>query len=101
MLASSDYATVNNVLARWKNQPDSPLRHVGNAWELAAPLDSWSLLAKSITQADLDRYKTVALAVLAESDPALTLESNERYLASFHGKEIQAFKCSKTGLVEV
>ena len=33
-LACSDYAAINRVLARWKNQPDSPLRHVGDAWEL-------------------------------------------------------------------
>ena len=100
VLASSDYHSVNNVLARWKNQPDSPLRHIGDTWELAAPLDAWSLLSKAITQDDLDRYKKVALSVLRESDPALTLKSNERYLASFHGKKFKHSSALRRGLVE-
>ena len=99
-LAASEYASVNHVVARWKNQPDSPLRQVADAWELAAPLDAWSLLSKSINQADLDRYKKVALAVLGESDPTLTLESNERYLASFQGKKFKHSSALRRGLVE-
>lgn len=99
-LACSDYAAINRVLARWRNQSDSPLRHVGNAWELAAPLDAWSLLSRSITKDDLDRYRKVTLKVLGESDPALTLQPDERHLSSLYGKKFTHSSALRRALVE-
>ena len=99
-LAGYDYITISRLLARCRNQPDCPVRQIGDAWTLLAPLDAWSLLAKFITDVDLDRYHQVVLDILGEADPALTLDPNERRLASLHNKEFRHSDALRRGLAE-
>src|SRR5580658_5736475 len=47
-LAGASYDELNRRLMRLRNQPDSPLRKIGDTWLLTAAMDSWSLLASSI-----------------------------------------------------
>jgi addiction module HigA family antidote len=99
-LAGYDYTGISRLLARCRNQPDPPLRQIGDTWTLVAPLDAWSLLAKFITDVDLDRYHKVVLEILGEPDPALTLDPNERWLASLHQNEFRHSDSLRRGLAE-
>ena len=99
-LAGCDYIAISRLLARCRNQTDCPIRQIGDTWTLVAPLDAWSLLAKFLTDVDLDRYHKTALEILGEPDPALTLDPNERWLASLHQKEFRHSDALRRGLAE-
>lgn len=99
-LTGADYTGVSRLLARWKNQPDSPVRQLGDTWTFVAPLDAWSLLSKFMTDIDLDRYQKTVVEILGEPDPALTLDPNERWLASLHQKEFRHSDALRRGLAE-
>ena len=99
-LAGCDYIAISRLLARCRNQSDCPIRQIGDTWTLVAPLDAWSLLAKFLTDLDLDRYHKVALEILGEPDPALTLDPNERWLATLHQKEFRHSDALRRGLAE-
>ena len=99
-LTGYEYTVVSRLLARLKNQSDSPVRQLGDTWTFVAPLDAWSLLAKFTTDIDLDTYQKIAVDILGESDPALTLDPNERWLASLHRKEFRHSDALRRGLAE-
>lgn len=99
-LAGCDYLSISRLLVRCKNQPDCPVRQIGDTWTLVAPLDAWSLLAKFITDVEFDRYRKVVLEVLGESDPALQLEPSERWLAKLHNKDFKYSDSLRRGLAE-
>ena len=86
-LAGTGYETVSKTLMRWINQPDAPIRRIGDAWSLVAPLDAWSLLSRFISESVLERFSQTVQDVLGESDPKLQLAPGERWLANLHGKE--------------
>lgn len=99
-LADVSYEEVSRRLSRWQHQPDSPVRKIGDMWLLTAPMDAWSLVASSITEADRTRYRRVILAVLGESDPALALPAGERWQASFRKAVFRHSGALRRGLAE-
>ena len=99
-LAGTGYEAVSKTLMRWKNQPDAPIRRIGDAWSLVAPLDAWSLLGGFISDTDLERFTQTVEDVLGESDPKLQLAPKERWLAHLHEKEFKYSGALKQGLAE-
>jgi addiction module HigA family antidote len=97
-LAGTDYEIVSRTVMRWKNQPDAPVRRIGEAWSLVAPLDAWSLLSRFISDIDLERFSQVVLDVLGEGDPKLQLVPSERWLANLRGKEFKYSNALRQGL---
>jgi len=97
-LAGGDYTSVARVLTQWRNQPDSPVRRLGDVWSLVAPLDSWSRLTRLLTGEDIDRFTSVLIAVLGASDPSLDLPPDKRWLANVHGKQFQHSHALREGL---
>jgi hypothetical protein len=99
-LAGIDYEAVSKTVMRWKNQPDAPIRRIGDTWTLIAPLDAWSLLGRFISDTDLERFSQTVHVVLGETDPKLQLAPNERWLADLHGKEFRYSTAIRRGLAE-
>ena len=84
-LANQSYDAVIADLARLVGAFDSPLQKVGPAWRITSPSDAWILLAHHLTRADLDRFETLAQAVLGAPDPRFDMEPDKRWMASVHG----------------
>lgn len=80
-LAAMPYADVTAEIAPLASTIDGPLRKVGNAWKVASPQDAWSLLAKHLSPADMDRFRSVALDVLGAHDPRFDMDPEERWLS--------------------
>lgn len=80
-LATMPYADVAAAIAPLASAMDGPLRKVGNAWKVASPQDTWSLLAKHLTPTDLERFRAVALDVLGAHDPRFDMDPEERWLS--------------------
>ncbi|MDK8193238.1 hypothetical protein QP794_24425 [Paenibacillus sp. UMB7766-LJ446] len=84
-LAQCPYDELNEVLVRWANESDPPIRRIGHAWYVISKEDAWSLLIRSITPADIDKFRTVAIKVLSTSDPAFELPVEEQWMAGILG----------------
>lgn len=84
-LSGLPYEEFAAQLVQWASQADPPVRRIGDAWLVAAKEDAWGLLARYLTRSDLDRFRTVALRVLAETDPALDLDDESRPIAGLLG----------------
>jgi hypothetical protein len=87
-LSGMPYEHLQAILVRWANEPDPPVRRVGNIWMIAAQEDAWRLLAGYLTNDDLQRFENVAVEILSELDPAFELPPEQRYAASVYGKTL-------------
>ena len=85
-LSGMPYEQLEPILVRWANEPDPPLRRVGNTWMIAVQEDAWRLIARYLTDEDLRRFERVAIDVLSELNPAFELPPEQRYLANIYGK---------------
>ncbi|MBB6017461.1 hypothetical protein ACFP9V_18450 [Deinococcus radiopugnans] len=85
-LAGRAYADVERDVVRLATEDDPPLRRVGRTWMLTSKEDAWALLVPTLTEDDIERFRTTTLAVLGTLDPALALSQEQRPLASFLGK---------------
>lgn len=86
LLAGEPYEKYIAKLTRWKIEKDPPIFQVKSIWRLTSALDAWSILAPFLTRSELDYFKTAFLSVLPETNPALELDPDKRYLASLYGK---------------
>lgn len=84
-LAQASYDEVSQIVVRWANEADPPVRHVGDAWFVASTEDSWSLLARYLTRNDLERFEEVALELLGTPDPRFELPEDQRWMAGALG----------------
>ncbi len=87
-------------MSRWRIEKDAPIIQVGSLWKVTSALDSWSILAPFLLKSDLDNFKTSFLAVAQETNPAMELEADQRYLASIYGKTTKFSNSLKEGLCQ-
>lgn len=79
---------------------DAPIWSVGTYRGVISKIDLLYAIAGAITVADLNRYFSLARMVLSEDDPALDLDEDERWAASFHGKTREFSSAFREGISE-
>lgn len=99
-IANEPYDVYIAKLAKWKHTQDTPIYQIGSKWRISSPLDVWAHIAKYITAADLDRYKAAFQQAVGYVKPALELEPEKRFMASFYGKESEYSGWVREGLVQ-
>lgn len=99
-LAGQEYGEVRKLVLRWANEPDPPVRLVGNIWMVTAREDRWLLLCSYLTDEEFRRFEAVAIDVLGELDPKFELPHGERWLAKIYGKTPKHSDHLREGLAE-
>lgn len=51
-LSGTSYAKYKEVLAKWLNLPESPLKKIGETWRLTSPLDLWRSISVHLLERD-------------------------------------------------
>lgn len=82
------------------HRPDSPLSLKNGIWKVVNRADLWNLLGSRILDQNLDTFKSLAVTVLKEPDPALELPVDERYAASIHDKVLECSQVLRKGIAE-
>jgi hypothetical protein len=95
------YAEIHTLAVRWRAVPDPPLRRVGAIWEFISPQDAWTLLHSALTSSRVDAFESVIVEVLGESNPALDLPAEERFMAPLEGKSGKYSEQLRGGLAEI
>ncbi len=100
-LSGKSYKAIQTLLVRWVNEPDAPIRKVGDIWTIASQEDAWILIARYFTDDDLKRFEDVAIDVLSELDPAFELPSKQRLMADVYGKVLSRSNSLRNGILEM
>lgn len=82
------------------HEPDSPLSLKNGVWNVVNRAELWQLLGSRILDQNLDAFRSLAVSVLKESDPAFELPAEERYAASIHGKVLTCSHVLRKGIAE-
>lgn len=82
---------------------DAPVLRAGGLTSLSAPADIWQLSIEHqvITKPLLDRFRSSAIVVLGERDPALELAPEERVYAELNGKIRKHSAALRRGVSEI
>ncbi|TCD46871.1 hypothetical protein [Chlorobium sp. N1] len=80
--------------------PDSPLSLYNGIWKVVDRAELWSQLGSRILDQNLNMFRTLAVSVLKEPDPAFELPAEERYAASIHGKVLKCSHVLRKGIAE-
>lgn len=51
-LSGTSYAKYKEVLAKWLNLPESPLKKIGETWRLTSPIDLWRSISVHLLERD-------------------------------------------------
>ena len=65
---------------------DSPVLQIGKVWRAKSPLELLHLCAPMLSTETLDRFFSIAQAVLTKPDPSLELAEEKRWMAGIYGK---------------
>lgn len=79
---------------------DSPLSLRNGIWKVVNRAQLWNLLGSRILDQNLNRFRSLAVSVLKEPDPAFELPAEERYAASIHGKVLKCSHVLRKGMAE-
>jgi len=79
---------------------DSPLYLKNGIWKVVNRVELWSRLGSRILDQNLDTFRSLAVSVLKEPDPAFELPAEERYAASIHGKIPKYSHVLRKGIAE-
>lgn len=82
------------------HSPDSPLSLNNGIWKVVNRAELWSLLGSRILDQNLDTFKSVAVSVLKEPDPAFELPAEERYAARVYGNILRCSHVLRKGVAE-
>lgn len=70
-LSRTSYAKHKEVLAKWLNLPESPLKKIGETWRLTSPLDLWRSISRDLTDQDFQLLKECFILVYHSGNPVL------------------------------
>ena len=65
------YAKYKEVLAKWLNLPESPLKKIGETWRLTSPLDLWRSISVHLLERDFQLLKECFILVYHSGNPVL------------------------------
>ncbi len=82
------------------NSPTSPLSLKNGIWEVLNRAELWNILGSRILDRDLNNFKSLAIEVLKEQDPAFELPPEKRYAASIHGKVLKYSHALRKSIAE-
>lgn len=80
--------------------PATPLIQRDGNWKFIPRYEGWHALGPRLFDQHLDRLKAVAVSALREKDPQFELPSEERFVASIHGKAMSHSRILRNGLAE-
>src|SRR5450755_717423 len=94
------YQTLESHFSTLLQLEDAPVWSAGYHQGLVSKMDALFAISHSIRKTDLDTFFNVAELVLSESDPALELSEDKRYMAAVYGKVRDLSAALRDGICE-
>ena len=100
ILANGEYADVEETIARLLELDDCPVWSVSQYRGVASKVDALFAVSRSFTAESIDEFLELAEYVLSESDPAVDLPEDERWMAGIYDKVREHSKALRDGVCE-
>ncbi len=100
ILARISTEEISQLMSRWANESDPPVRLVGGVWEWVSRQRGWQYLARHITSADLTAFGHAVTSVLTENDPRFELSPDKRWMANLYNRSPKYSGQLQTGMAE-
>ena len=100
ILLGTGHDTWRQNVQAMRHRPESPLSSKNGVVEVVDRAGLWNTLNPRILDRNLDNFRTLAIKVLEEPDPAFELPANERYTARFRGKRLKYSDALRRGIAE-
>ncbi len=81
MLSNLSYKDFEKKLFLLKEEKDTPLRLIGNNWQVISKINLWDIIAKRIPISQIDKLKTALMDVFSEINPKFDLAPQDRWSA--------------------
>ena len=92
--------TLECIVSRWCGNDEPLFLRFRDHIVVGSREDAWYLLGSAITPQMLNRFEDLASLVLEEDNPALDLDSKDRWMANIHGKTHSLSGEIRQGIVE-
>ncbi|WP_204703250.1 hypothetical protein [Halanaerobacter jeridensis] len=74
-LADISYNDFETELLKLASVSDSPVRQVGNIWQVISKMDFWVLISHKINKKTIESLESIIFEVLGETDPSYDLSA--------------------------
>ena len=85
-LSGMKYEDLEKELHLLAKKTNTPIRLVGNVWQVISKINLWDLIVNKISDTHLNKFKSIAIEVFTEIDPAYELAPEERSYAHIYKK---------------
>ncbi len=85
-LSGLKYEDLEKELHLLTKETNTPIRLVGNVWQVISKINLWDLIVNKISDTHLNKFKSIAIEVFTEIDPAYELAPEERSYAQVYKK---------------
>jgi len=99
-IAAGSHDDIEKTVAGLVGTEQSPVWSVGRVRGVVSKVDCFYAVQARITTADLERFFDVAKLVLSESDPALELPEDKRWMSNVYGKTRRHSGALREGICE-
>ena len=86
-LSEKNYSSYSPILNKWKYFEESPIIQIGKSWRLTSPLDLWTIIAKHLTQNDIQKIQECFYLAFNNGNTSDELNENQSYPLYYHSKE--------------
>lgn len=100
MAGDRNFEELEKDCQRLSQLNDAPVWSIGTYRGVVSKIDLLYAIARNVTREELKRYFDVARMVLAEDDPSLDLDEDQRWAASIRGKTREFSSAFRQGISE-
>lgn len=80
-LSNLEYEIFEKQLHQLKTEKETPIRLVGNIWQVISKINLWDLIANKIAISQMNRLESVSLDIFSEINPKFEVNAQERWVA--------------------
>lgn len=99
-IAGESYEEYSRKLTFWLHTSDSPIVRIGKTWRLASPFYTWNYASRYLTNNNFELLRKSVKEIYSETDPALELVPEERWMASAYGKNREFSSWVREGILQ-
>jgi hypothetical protein len=99
-ISSLPHEELEQKLYELKNEEESPIRLLGDVWQLISKIDFWSLIFHKVEQTHIERLGEVVIDALGEADLSYALSEGEILFKSLNSISEQHSEKIKTGIAD-
>ena len=97
---STPKKAITDSLRAALQEPGNSVSHKNGKWSVRDRKEAWIAAGPRVFDDHVERLRAAAVEVLTERDPALDLETDERFAARARGKEMKHSAVMREGLAE-